>query len=298
MSTSNTRWLRHLDLPVAVVIALLIVLVLNTEPAGGKRSNHNETPRQFNASLFQPCAFELGNVTAPDPQGRAIFALKDLADSQHYNYVEYTNTTGARPAGTLAATLDTFATLNAVNRAGIIEIETHGSTEALLMECYPADATGRAARNQRLQRICNGMDRPAGIQLSCPKDVYAANGQKMVQEPNLEIHSVSSDNGIAVTRDGIRKLLPQLAHNIVFVGACNSFSDQPKTVKDGFMTTPIEYLGYADKCHSGPVSRDTTTFFRRLAGLEFDGKAREVGRHGIIFTPDGECTELAHIKIP
>jgi hypothetical protein len=105
-----------------------------------------------------------------------------------------------------------------------------------------------------------------------------------------EINSVSSDNGIAVTSNGIRKLLPQLAHNILFVGACNSFSTQPKAVKDGFMTTPIEYLGYADKCHSGPVSRDTTTFFRRLAGLEFDEKAREVGRHSILFSADGECT--------
>jgi hypothetical protein len=168
MSTRKTRLMGHLDQRLAIVIVILAGLVLNTEPAGGKRSNHNETPRQFNASLFQPCAFELGDVTAPDPQGRAIFALKDLADSQHYNYIEYTNTTGARPAGTFAATLDTFATLDAASRAGIIEIETHGSTEALLMECYPAGNVGKAARDQRLQRICNGTDRPAGIQLSCP----------------------------------------------------------------------------------------------------------------------------------
>ena len=58
------------------------------------------------------------------------------------------------------------------------------------------------------------------------------------------------------------------------------------------MTTPIEYFGYAEQCRQKPVLTDTTTLFRRLAGLEFEGKAREIGSQGILFTPDGECTTV------
>ena len=97
-----------------------------------------------------------------------------------------------------------------------------------------------------------------------------------------------ADYGIGLSPTGVRKLLPQLAHNIVFVAACFSWE-----IRDAFVTTAIEYFGYTQACtRQGNIQRDTTLLYRRLAGREFDGKAREVGSGTAIFPnlPDGSCT--------
>ena len=131
-----------------VILALLLglgALPPVAPPAYGVRTNANETPQGFRATLFQPCEFELGDVSGD-------FSLNDLADSQHYRYVELSDT---------AATLDSFASLNAARKAGIIEIATHGSATRLLIECYPPTPAGKQRRNARLSRLCT-RGRPAG----------------------------------------------------------------------------------------------------------------------------------------
>jgi len=239
----------------ALTIAFL-GLALGTESGHAGRSNDNETPRQFNAILFQPCAFELGSLSGP---------LKTLADSQHYTYFEHTNTIDPRPAGTSPATLDTFATLGA---GGIVMIATHGVSDRLLVECYPTNDAGRTARDTRLQRLCDGTDQPHGIRLTCPPDVWKFSGVHEVVGRAGEVRSEPTDFGIGLSKPGIRKLFGPTAHTIVFLGACNSFA-----LRDAFPAS-VEYFGYTQECLKQGIDKDATKLFERLAGAAFDGKAR------------------------
>src|SRR5262245_15747202 len=258
----------------AVTLAAFSSVSLWTEPVFARRTNNNETPRQSNAILFQPCAFELGSVSGP---------LKTLADSQHYSYVEYTNTADPRPDGTSAATLDTFATLGT---GGIVMIAAHGVTDRLLAECYPKTDAGRAARDARLRRLCDGTDQPGGVRLTCPTDVWKFSGAQEVVGQAGEVRSEPTDFGIGLSKTGIRKLFSPGAHTIVFMGACNSFA-----LRDAFPAT-VEYFGYTQECLKQGIDKDAAKLFERLAGTAFDGKAREVGSDGAILPniPDGSCT--------
>src|SRR5262245_41900350 len=210
----------------AVLILAVSTFALRPEPGYAGRSNNNETPRQANAILFQPCAFELESVSGP---------LKTLADSQHYTYTEYTNTVAPRPDGTSPATLEAFATLG---NGGIVMIAAHGVTDRLLVECYPKSDAGRAARDARLQRLCDGTDRPGGVRLSCPTDVWRFSGVQEVVGAAGETRSDPTDFGIGLSKAGIRKLFSPAAHTILVMGACNSFA-----LRDAFPAT-IDYFGY------------------------------------------------------
>jgi len=213
MVSKRSRFAASRPRKLAAVLAIAFwILALSAEPGLAGRSNNNETPRQSNAILFQPCAFELGSVSGP---------LKTLADSQHYTYIEHTNSVDPRPDGTSAATLDTFATLGA---GGIVMIATHGVTDRLLAECYPSTAAGRAARDARLKRLCDGTDQPGGIRLTCRADVWKFRGSQEVAGPGGAVRSDPTDFGIGLSKAGIRKLLSPTALTIVFMGACNSFA--------------------------------------------------------------------------
>src|SRR5262249_52776307 len=214
----------------AVTLAAFSSVSLWTEPVFEGRTNNNETPRQSNAILFQPCAFELGSVSGP---------LKTLADSQHYSYVEYTNTADPRPDGTSAATLDAFATLG---NGGIVMIAAHGVTDRLLVECYPKSDAGRAARDARLQRLCDGTDQPGGVRLTCPADVWRFSGVQEVVGAGGEIRTDPTDFGIGLSKAGIKKLFNPAVHTILVMGACNSFA-----LRDAFPAS-IEYFGYTQTC--------------------------------------------------
>ena len=258
----------------AVLIIAVSAFALRPEPGFAGRSNNNETPRQANAILFQPCAFELESVSGP---------LKTLADSQHYTYTEYTNTVAPRPDGTSPATLDAFATLG---NGGIVMIAAHGVTDRLLVECYPKSDAGRAARDARLQRLCDGTDQPGGVRLNCPTDVWRFSGVQEVVGAGGEVRSDPTDFGIGLSKAGIRKLFSPAAHAILVMGACNSFA-----LRDAFPVT-IEYFGYTQTCLKQSIVKDAEKLFQRLAGTAFDGKAREVGSDGAILPniPDGSCT--------
>lgn len=219
-------------------VGAVAVLACLSLPA--QRTNKNETPRPRSAVLFQPCEHELGSLSGD---------LKSLAESQNYAYTEYTNTTGNRPQGTSAATLDVFATLGGV---GLLQFATHGASDRVLVECYrkvyndqnqPTASDEKALRDARLRRLCDGTDRPAGIRLNCNEGVGPFSGTRNGQP---------TDWGTGLTKKGIQKLFTPQPHQILFAGACSSFE-----VRDAFTTAAIEYFGYTQACVSRQISRDT-----------------------------------------
>ena len=183
-----------------------ILLIGSGEPR--RAQGVNETPRQTNASLYQPCAFELGDLTGP---------LKILAQSQNYTYFEYTNSTAPRPPNTSPATLDNFVTLDA---AGVFQIATHATGDRLLVEAYHLDDVGTPnqdddgdgqidepgeGRDTRLKAICNGTVRPGGVRLTCPADVWKFSGVRMVQR-GTKVAAEPQDYGIGLSKAGITKV--------------------------------------------------------------------------------------------
>jgi uncharacterized protein (TIGR03437 family) len=258
------------------------VALLAALPLPAARTNKNETPRARTAVLFQPCEHELGSLSGP---------LKALAENQNYTYTEYTNTTPPHPGGAAAATLDVFATLGGV---GLLQLATHGGPDRILVECYrrvvndkgePQAGDEKALRDARLKRICDGTDKPGGVQLKCPDDVGRFSGSLQVQRPNLNVELDATDWGIGLTKKGIEKLFKPKDHQILFAGACSSFE-----TRSAFTTAAIEYFGYTQACVGGNISKDTEKLYKRLSGNEFDGKAREVGTGNMFNVPDQTCT--------
>lgn len=105
--------------------SLLILLAMPFLVAYISDAQVCETPNNNRAILFQPCTWDVGSAAGP---------LKNLvADNQHYTYTEISDA---------SATVNSFC---ATSGTGALQVVSHGSPNALLVEAYSPDSAGRAA---------------------------------------------------------------------------------------------------------------------------------------------------------
>jgi hypothetical protein len=186
-----------------------------------------ETPNNNRAILFQPCTWHIGNDAGP---------LKVLvADNQHYDYTEINNGD---------ATLDSFCSLSGT---GILQIGSHGSPKALLVEAYQFNAAGIAACTTAFNGYLSGGYTRKEIRLMLAG-----------KPPNLV--------GIAITDTGISNRWAD-NNSILFVGACYS-----RFLSDDFNVR--EYFGYWNPTSGIFVRHDAILLFARMDGMLDSGEGR------------------------